>query len=570
MDFRFISLLIMGIIIFSLGFFVYLQNRKSRINISFGAFVISVAVWSFSLMLFYSTNKTIWADFWAKAVYFFGGIIPACFYYFSLVFPETPTKIKRVKIFIIFSPNIILFFLYFFTNLMIAHALLEDHNRGFIYGPLHTLFDIHFISVFFLGFRNLFKKYQITHGPVKAQLKYVVFGTLVGLILAGIANVILPWFTIFQFLWLGPPFTLIWVLALSYAIVKHRFMNIRVIATELLIILILLVLLNEIFLSISLVTILLRISFFLLVAILSVLLVRSVINEVKRREEMERLKNALEVAYAKLKELDQAKTDFLSMASHQLRSPLTVVKLGIGALMDGTFGDVKDKRQMDALTKMLENTERLIELINEYLDVSRIELGKMQYNFKEGDLCALISAIVEEYQPRAQARGLKLGFVPLTPALSHKGRGSVSLAKFDEEKMRHVITNLIDNAIKYTMKGKIEVGCEGQGEGALLRVAVKDTGMGLSEEDMGVVFQKFRRAQGGNLRRRDGEPIEGSGLGLHVAKMFVEAHGGKIWVESEGKGKGSTFIFTIPVAGPKEEVKAVQAAPAVPEITAKA
>ena len=306
------------------------------------------------------------------------------------------------------------------------------------------------------------------------------------------------------------------------------------------------------------------------------------------------------------------------MASHQLRSPLTVVRLGIGALMDGTFGKLTDKRQAEALNKMLESSTRLINLIGEYLNVSRIELGKMKYNFKEQDLCALVRDIVEEYQPRAKEKGLRLMFAAdgahareilrsaqndiggarggetgeITTsrqqsglAMTKGGGGSIPLIKFDEEKLRHVITNLIDNAIKYTAKGSVKVACEvvdaahtreilrsalndiggargGEREGMAMslsaprndsgevRVSIKDTGFGLDAEDLAVLFQKFRRAAGGNMRRRDGEPIEGSGLGLHVAKMFVEKHGGRIWAESKGRGKGSTFIFTLPLAGP--------------------
>lgn len=124
------------------------------------------------------------------------------------------------------------------------------------------------------------------------------------------------------------------------------------------------------------------------------------------------------------------------------------------------------------------------------------------------------------------------------------------LVPFDDEKMRQVITNLLDNAIKYTPTGTITVGCAtGQLDGSpALVCSIKDSGRGLSKEDMGLIFQKFKRASGKNMRMRDGEPVEGSGLGLHVAKMFVEAHKGKIWAESKGLDKGTTFIFAIPIS----------------------
>ncbi len=189
---------------------------------------------------------------------------------------------------------------------------------------------------------------------------------------------------------------------------------------------------------------------------------------------------------------------------------------------------------------IIESADRLIHLIGEYLDISRIELGKMGYHVVPGDLGALVSTLVGEYTQRAEAKGLQLLYQP---------SGKLPHVPFDDDKMRQVITNLLDNAIKYTHDGTIAVSCaltklDGQ---KAFQVLVKDSGRGLSKDDMAVIFQKFKRVSGKNYRMRDGEAVEGSGLGLHVAKMFVEAHQGKIWAESKGLGKGTTFIFAIPV-----------------------
>ncbi|MDO8505098.1 MAG: HAMP domain-containing sensor histidine kinase [bacterium] len=260
-------------------------------------------------------------------------------------------------------------------------------------------------------------------------------------------------------------------------------------------------------------------------------------------------------SYIIRKNRTQQEADFLSMVGHQLRSPLTVLQIGIGALLDGTLGPLKDQRQIDALLKMRGSASRLISLVGEYLNLSRVELGKMKYSFKKHDLCALIKDIVEEYQPRAKAKGLNIIFIQgkeiATPRLrsglamtKEKKQSRVLLLKFDDEKLRHVIVNLVDNAIKYTVKGSIVLRAEVVGQG--VRVSVRDTGMGIAQQDSKKIFEKFYR--GVNVvGSRQGKPIEGSGLGLHVAKILVEAHGGTILAQSKGYGKGSTFIVTLPL-----------------------
>ncbi len=326
----------------------------------------------------------------------------------------------------------------------------------------------------------------------------------------------------------------------AYAIVRHKFLNLRVVTTQLFVLLIVFLAGADIFASEDVGRLVLRSGIFVGILIFGIMLVRGILNDVKRREEMEKLTYKLEEAYTKLKEVDQAKTDFLSLASHQLRSPLTVIKVGLGALLDGVFGQVRAVKQRDAMKTIITSADRLVNLIGEYLDISRIELGKMEYRIVSGDLGKLVSTLVGEYTQRAEVKGLKLVY---------ETKEKLPQVAFDEDKMRQVITNLIDNAIKYTPTGTVMVKCATETlDGApALSVAVTDSGRGLSKEDMGLIFQKFKRASGKSMRMRDGEPVEGSGLGLHVAKMFVEAHKGRIWAESKGIGKGSTFKFAIPL-----------------------
>lgn len=267
-----------------------------------------------------------------------------------------------------------------------------------------------------------------------------------------------------------------------------------------------------------------------------------------RRGKMARLMRELTEARVQLKEADRAKADFLSIVSHQLRSPLTVIKVGAGALLNGTFGVVRAKRQREALGKILESTERLVRLTSDYLDVSRVELGNVEYHLASTDIGKLIREVVVEYADRAKGKGLMLSLA---------GEKSVGRVLCDGSKIREAMANLLDNAIKYTSKGSITVRCEvlAPGDNRLpepvrarggAMVSVQDTGMGFDPSEAEVLFQRFRRARQKGLRRRGSEPVEGSGLGLSIAKMFVEAHGGALLAASSGRGRGSLFVLSLP------------------------
>src|SRR5690606_34376031 len=231
---------------------------------------------------------------------------------------------------------------------------------------------------------------------------------------------------------------------------------------------------------------------------------------------------------AKLEELNKQKTEFVSIASHQLRSPLTAIKGYSSMILEGSYGKVNGKTK-EAIEVIFESSQRLVNIIEDFLNITRIELGKMKYEMDEFDLSKMVSRLVEEYTPNAKKKGVSLKVETVGKYLAYGDLG----------KINQVISNMIDNAIKYTMDGSIIVKIKK--EGGKILVTVKDSGVGLSEADIAKLFQKFVRAEGAGQVN-----ISGTGLGMFVAKQIIEAHGGKIKAESAGKGKGSTFIMELP------------------------
>ncbi len=251
----------------------------------------------------------------------------------------------------------------------------------------------------------------------------------------------------------------------------------------------------------------------------------------KLKEEVERATHELEVANVQLRNLDKAKSEFLSIASHQLYTPLTAIRGYLFMMIEGDYGELPEQQQpvIDILDK---SAIRLIELIKNLLDVSRIESGRLELNLEAVDMAAMAKEIVQDLMPNTMNKDLDLEF--------HMPAQSIQLAIADEQRVRQVMLNMIDNAIKYTNTGRIDVSVEQDGD--QIEFAVRDTGKGLAPAEINKLFTKFTRVGGASKYH-----TEGSGLGLYVAQQIVREHHGEVAVRSEGEGKGSIFSMTLPV-----------------------
>jgi len=234
--------------------------------------------------------------------------------------------------------------------------------------------------------------------------------------------------------------------------------------------------------------------------------------------------------------VEQMKTEFVSIAAHQLRTPLSAIKWTLRMMLDGDLGEVPGE-QKNFIEKCYQSNERMISLINDLLDVTRIEEGRYLYKLTPTNIEDIIQMLITSYKDPADRRQVTLKF--------QKSVGKVPQADIDVEKIKLTIQNLIDNSIRYTKPGgEVEISVKyGKKE---VEVAVRDNGVGIPSDQKDRVFGKFFRAA--NVMRID---TEGSGLGLFIAKNIIEAHGGRIWFESE-EGKGTTFFLAIPLSAKEE------------------
>jgi len=239
----------------------------------------------------------------------------------------------------------------------------------------------------------------------------------------------------------------------------------------------------------------------------------------------------LQESNERLQELDRLKSEFLSDVSHELRTPLTSVKGYVDYLLEGIVGELSPP-QRDFLTRVKGNTDRLVRLINDLLDLSRIEAGRVDFHPVRLAMVEVATEVIDALRPLAAEKE-----VDLSTDMSETD----GFVRADRDKVYQILLNLTHNAVKFTPpRGSVQVRVEGQPRGEVLTV-VQDTGEGIPPEELQRIFDKFHQ-----VSESPAHP-KGSGLGLAIAKKLIELHGGQIWVRSE-LGKGSAFGFTLPAA----------------------
>jgi signal transduction histidine kinase len=256
---------------------------------------------------------------------------------------------------------------------------------------------------------------------------------------------------------------------------------------------------------------------------------REAYSELERK--VEDRTHELALSNERLKTLDQVKSDLVSHVSHELRTPLTAIKGAVDLVLREVAGPLTEK-QVHYLTRVRSNTQHLAGLINDLLDLSKIESGKIEVKSSRVSMGGLLQEVVETLRPLAAEKAIALDATSLESSI---------VVWADRDKINQVLTNLIGNAIKFTPShGRVAVSASRNGNESV-HVAVSDTGRGVPPEEREKIFDRFYQiAQKGEAKPK------GTGLGLAICKAVVELHGGRIWVESE-MSQGSTFYFTLPL-----------------------
>ncbi len=328
---------------------------------------------------------------------------------------------------------------------------------------------------------------------------------------------------------------LIFILSVAFVVVKYNAFNLKLAAPVALVVGLWIMVFSLLFLqNIDVIQTIVSLTLFFLF-IFGVALIKSVKKEIQHREEIEKLVGKLKKANNRLRELDKEKSEFVSIASHQLRSPLTAIGGYVSLLRDGSFGKMPEKA-FEPLERIYTSTQNMSLSIEEYLNVSRIESGNMKYNKVDFNLSEQAEHICDDLRSVALKKGLLLFF--------RTNLQSYPIVHADQGKLVQLVHNLVSNSIKYTEKGTVTVYVHDDKINKKIFLEVIDTGIGMNEKALENLFQKFERAD--NAHKTN---IQGTGLGLYMALKIVEAMGGTITAYSEGEGKGSRFVLELPLVG---------------------
>ncbi|HRY27863.1 MAG TPA: ATP-binding protein [Candidatus Moranbacteria bacterium] len=537
-----------AVIAFGIGLFVLLKNRDLAGKLLF-LFSLTFSFWIFcNLILWISYNTQVIMFFWSLT-YIIEAMIFIWSFYLSYVFVKQKDANIFLKIFLFILIVPFLIFMFQKSGIkefnLVACEAVQGNLVYYSYG-----LEI-FISVLLCGF---FIKNIISSKDKIFRKKIIYF--FIGIIFFIFAfswsnifaNLIFDDFEIEQYGLFGMTF---FMGVLAYIIVKYKAFNIKLIGAQALVIALIILVGSQFFFAdnttsrvLTGITMALSLGF-------GYVLIKSIQKEVERKEELQKMADSLAIANDKLRILDKAKTEFISIASHQLRTPVTAVKGFASLLLEGSYGEVSNSIK-GALEKIYVSSERLVNLIEDLLNVSRIESGRLTFTFEMGSVNDILKELYDNFMLIAKSKKFYLDLkVPENP---------LPKIKMDAAKIRELISNFIDNAFKYTEKGGVTVKAEiresgvvinedgfvKEGEkspyGKVIRVTVSDTGIGVPREEIPSLFKKFSR--GKDVSRLH---VGGTGLGLFVGKAIADAHHGATWVESDGEGKGSRFIIEIPI-----------------------
>lgn len=498
---------------------VFFNNPKNKGNQIFTLLCFSILTWILSAFVS-ELPKDLRFSLLLSKFAFFGVLLSAVFlFYFSYFFPVERTFKKFPTNLLVGGLTLLFSFLIFKTSLIIKKIFPIESGFSLEFGSLYFPYVVFCVFLVFYAFKNFLKTFKASKGVEKLQLQYLLLGLLIFAGATIIVNVIIRQIVGSDVYYrIGNYSVLFFVILVAAAITRYHLFGIQVILTELLVVTMMFLLLIQIFIASTLFLKIVNGLTFLLFSLFGWLLIKYTFKEIERREELERL--------------NKLKTEFVAIASHQLRTPLSILKGFLSMLLEGIYGKLPEKGK-EVIEKCFLANERLINLVESLLKITKIEAGKIELEMKKENLGKLIEEIIQEMEIKAKEKSLYLIF--------ERPKEKIPPLLIDKEKMREAILNLIDNGIKYTKEGGIKVSLEKKNEKVVL-IKVKDTGEGMEKEELEKIFQIFSRGEAG--KELFGE---GLGLGLYFSKKIVELHKGKLWAESEGKGKGSTFYVELPI-----------------------
>jgi signal transduction histidine kinase len=510
------------------GFFVWWKSNKSYSGKYFFALSLAFNAWIALILI-------QWTAAYAEIVHFAWQllVIPeTLIFLFSIFFTYTFLYKQRV-------PNSIkLIVASFYTSILLLVPTTFNmssfdlkncqSNVGILWNFVYIVELICLAIIAVIGY----EKYKHPKDrDEKHQAIFLTIGMITFLGIFWLSNLFGELSKAYEINLVGPIGMVLFLGIMSYVIMRFKAFNIKIFSSQILVLGLFILVFAVLFIdNIDYVHTIIA-GTLIMILVLGIQLIKGVQKEIQQREHIEILATDLEKANIRLNELDKLKSEFLSFASHQIRSPLTAIDGYASMLLEGDFGEMSEKVK-NSIKVIDTSSKSLIKIVNEFLDISRIEQGRMKYDLTDFDAKKLAEEVVAELRPNVEKKGLAFEFA----AAQHDDY----MVHADQGKVKQVIGNIVDNAIKYTPTGKISIYLDKTLE--KIHISIKDTGIGIDKDIIPRLFSKFTRDKDAYKTN-----VTGTGLGLYVAKQMIEAQKGRVWVESEGRGKGSTFYIELPI-----------------------
>lgn len=524
----------------SLAIYVFRKNPKEKLNKTFFYFGVVIFSCIFSTIVLKITQNM----FWMKMCFITGTSIPIAGVSFSYTLANKKIG-KLLKSFLIISAST--FYVLIILNFLLVKSVTSFTTFGFTanFGPFIFIWFIYLFCLIFMLVYTPFKAIKNVNDLRKKQILYYFFGVALYGTWKISTIVILPYLGFSNLIFASTLGTIFLLGFTSYAIIKYNLMNIRsLLFYSLIYSLTIVAIIAFLLLLMSTGSFLFAQSttwpVYVMAFLISVILFYIGRLFFLEKRDLEKTKVNLteslkksEESRLKVEAIEKMKTEFVSLAAHQLRTPLSVIKWSANSLKDKKLGKLA-KKQTDIVESISDNNEKLILIVNNLLDITHLEEGVYLYNKTKVNIEELVISSINDCKEIAQKRKIKINY---------KTQGTFPEIMLDSVKLKLAIQNFIDNAIKYSFENsKIEILLTNSENKILFKI--KDFGIGIPENQQDKIFSKFFRGQNAIKLREIG-----SGLGLFLSKNIIEAHGGKVWFQSE-ENKGTTFFFNLPIDTP--------------------
>ncbi len=508
-----ISLFLTVVVNFLMTAIIFSRGWKQLYNILFSILTLSVSIWCIAIAGFFAKEIFTFNINWIAWTHFSALTISLVFLIFASIFPNKILK-KPLLYFVALIPFFILSYYLFYTEFIIG----SFSGLNYELGGGYVLYQIILSTYFLTGYFLLFMQFKRSDNLVtKQQLKYVLLGSIVSSGLAIITDLALPFVGIFEYTWLGPLFTLILVIAIFIAILRYQLFNIKVIVSEMFSLIVISLLIVDIFLTESLTNLIIKSFVTLSVAFFLYFFIRAIYK--------------IETLAKELGETNDRQEKLIHFIGHEVKGYLTKSEGAFAGIVEGDYGAVSQEIK-DLTVLALKEDRKGVKAVTDILRASNQKKGTVNYEMKPFDFKQMVSRAVAEIRPEVEAKGLKINLnVEMSPSYGLNG---------DENQLEeHLVRNLLKNAINYTPSGSITVSLSHEENKILF--SVKDTGIGINTEDKTRLF-----TEGGRGKESTKINVTSTGYGLFIAKGIVEAHHGRISVDSPGSGQGSTFFVELP------------------------